>query len=176
MDYKVFSLLFGALAGVVAWLFLRAVDPGNAVWAFPVGVGFTVIFALIIQILLHFEEKRYRRAEAQFPGKPVFVCEGAVYVDAGTRGARLYLFEDSVAVLGLDRKPRLELTMKLSEIREVTRGLTRSGAIVHLYGIDEGSEIHFFSRDGEQAADVLTSAVNRAKGADDTREEMDEDI
>ena len=57
----------------------------------------------------------------------------------------------------------LEYSILLTGIREIKRGSTRNGAILHLYGFDEGAEIHFFSREGEQAADRIMDAVEHAK-------------
>ena len=163
MDFKVFSLIFGAFCGMVAWLFLHFTYPEDALLAIPAGLIVTILLSAIVQIILHFEEKRYRQAEARFTEKPVFVCEGAVYLGAETRGARLYLFEDSVTILSLDKKPMLEYSILLTGIREIKRGSTRNGAILHLYGFDEGAEIHFFSREGEQAADRILEAMEHAK-------------
>ena len=116
-----------------------------------------------MQIILHFEEKRYRQAEARFTQEPVFKCEGVVYLGAETRGTRLYLFEDSLTILSLDKKPMLEYSTPLAGIREIKRGSTRNGAILHLYGFEEGEEIHFFSREGDQAADRIMEAVEYAE-------------
>ena len=165
MDFKVFSLIFGAFSSLLAWIFLRLTNPEDAWLALPAGIGITIVLSAILQIILHFEEKRYRQAEARFPQAPVFKCEGVVYLGTETRGARLYLFEDSVTILSLDKKPMLEYTTPLSGIREIKRGSTRNGAILHLYGFDEGVEIHFFSREGEQAADRIMDAM-KAEGND----------
>lgn len=175
MDYKVFSLIFGAFSGLFAWFFLHFTYSEDALLAIPAGLIVTILLSAIVQIILHFEEKRYRQAEARFTEKPVFVCEGAAYLGAETRGARLYLFEDSVTILSLGKKPMLQYTTPLSGIREVKRGSTRNGAILHLYGFEEGSEIHFFSRNGEQAADMLISAVKKAKDMDFTQGDTDHD-
>lgn len=85
--------------------------------AIPAGLIVTILLSAIVQIILHFEEKRYRQVEARFTQAPVFKCEGVVYLGAETRGARLYLFEDSITILSLDKKPMLEYTMPLSGIR-----------------------------------------------------------
>ena len=163
MDFKVFSLIFGAFCGMVAWLFLHFTYPEDALLAIPAGLIVTILLSAIVQIILHFEEKRYRQAEARFTQAPVFMCEGAVYLGAETRSARLYLFKDSVTILSLDKKPMLEYTTPLSGIREVKRGSTRNGAILHLYTFGEGGEIHFFSREGEQVADRIIDAMGYAK-------------
>ena len=163
MDFKVFSLIFGAFSSLLAWIVLRLTNPEDAWLALPAGIGITIVISAILQIILHFEEKRYRQAEARFPQPPVFQCEGVVYLGAETRGARLYLFEDSITILCLDKKPMLEYSTPLSGIRELKRGSTRNGAILHLYGFDEGVEIHFFSREGEQAADRIMEAVEYAE-------------
>ena len=131
--------------------------------AIPAGLIVTILLSAIVQIILHFEEKRYRQAEARFTQAPVFKCEGVVYSGAETRGARLYLFEDSVTILSLDKKPMLEYSTPLAGIREVKCGSTRNGAILHLCGFDDGAEIHFFSREGEQVADRIIDAMGYAK-------------
>ncbi len=163
MDFKVFSLIFGAFCGLVAWFFLHFTYPEDELLAIPAGLIVTILLSAIVQIILHFEEKRYRQAEARFTQAPVFKCEGVVYLGAETRGARLYLFEDSLTILSLDKKPMLEYSTPLAGIREIKRGSTRNGAILHLYGFDEGAEIHFFSREGEQAADRIMEAVEYAE-------------
>ena len=163
IDYKVFSLISVGFSTLFFWIIFRLTDPGDVWLALPAGIGMTIVLGVILQIILHFEEKRYQQAEARFARAPAFSCEGVVYVGAETRGARLYLFEDSVTVLGLDRKPLLEYSTPLSGIRKVTCGSTRNGAIVHLYGFEEGEEVHFFSREGEQAADRIMEAMGQVE-------------
>ena len=171
MDFKVFSLLFGAFSSLIAWIFLRLSFPEDVWLALPVGISITIVLSAILQILLHFEEKRYRQAEARFTQAPVFKCEGAVYSGAETRGARLYLFEDGLTILGLDKKPVLEYSIPMSGLREITCDPARNGAILHLYGFEEGGEIHFFSREGDQAADRIMDAMEHAE---DTSFSLDE--
>lgn len=163
MDFKVFSLIFGAFCGLVSWFFLHFTYPEDELLAIPAGLIVTILLSAIVQIILHFEEKRYRQAEARFTQAPVFKCEGVVYLGAETRGARLYLFKDSITILSLDKKPMLEYSTPLAGIREVKCGSTRNGAILHLCGFDDGAEIHFFSREGEQAADRILEAMEQAK-------------
>ena len=165
MDFKVFSLLFGAFSSLIAWFFLHFTYPEDELLAIPAGLIVTILLSAIVQIILHFEEKRYRQAEARFTQAPVFKCEGVVYLGAETHGARLYLFEDSVTILSLDKKPMLEYSTPLAGIREITCENTRNGAILHLYGFEEGEEIHFFSREGDQAADRIMDAM-KAEGTD----------
>lgn len=171
IDFKVFSLIFGAFFGLVAWFFLHFTYPEDELLAIPAGLIVTILLSAIVQIILHFEEKRYRQAEARFTQAPVFKCEGVVYLGAETRGARLYLFEDSVTILSLDKKPMLEYSTPMSGLREITCENTRNGAILHLYGFEEGEEIHFFSREGDQAADRIMDAMEHAE---DTPFSLDE--
>ena len=170
MDFKVFNLIFGAFCGLVAWFFLHFTYPEDELLAIPAGLIVTILLSAIVQIILHFEEKRYRQAEARFTETPVFVCEGAVYLGAETRGARLYLFEDSVTILSLDKKPHRDYTMKLSDIQEIQCGTARNGSILHLLGSDN-IIVSFFSRDGQQAADLITAAIQK----DGSQGETDDD-
>lgn len=175
MDFQVFSLLFGALGGLLAWFVLRLTNPEDALYAIPFGLGMTLVLSVILHILLHLEEKRYRQAEVRFSETPVFICEGAVHFGAEIRGARFYLFRESVLILCLDKKPMLKYSVPLSGIREIRRESAKNGAILHLFTFEADGEIRFFSRSGGQAADMLIPAVKQAKAADSVQGDTNHD-
>ena len=60
--------------------------------------------------------------------------------------------------------------MKLSDIRDVQRGIVRNGVILHLIDTDN-RVVSFFSRDGKQAADLITAAIQK----EDSQGETDDD-
>ena len=173
MAVEALSLIFGAFCAAVSWIFLRAVNPEDAWLAIPFGLGVTLLLSVTLRIILHFEEKRYRQAEARFPEPPLFACEGAVYRGSVPHGARLYLFRDSVAVISAEKKNPLTVALPLTDIREIRRETMRNGCILHLYGPDD-EVLSFFGRDGERAADLLSKAMQEAKGRDSLQEETDD--
>ena len=79
MSLKVLSLAIGAIWGLLAWMFLRAVNPENAWMAIPAGIGVTLLLYALLQIILHFEDKRYAQVEAGFSETPCFAC----FISAG---------------------------------------------------------------------------------------------
>ena len=162
MSLKVLSLAIGAIWGLLAWMCLRAAYPENAWMAIPAGIGFTLLLYALLKIILHFEDKRYAQVEAGFSETPRFACEGVVYLGREVRGVRIYLFESSIKLVSMDKKPGLDFTMPFSCIQKVQREETRSLMILHMYGADENMELHFASRDAMKVADMIDTAMRES--------------
>ena len=72
---KTLSLLFGVFMGLICWAALHFICPGDAWMAIPTGIGCAIALHAVIQVGLHLEEKRYRKAAAAFPEPAIFSCE-----------------------------------------------------------------------------------------------------
>ena len=114
---KTFSLIFGMFGGLVCWVILRFLFPEDAWMAIPAGIGCAIILHAVIQIMLHFEEKRYQKAVAAFPEPPLFSCDAVNRVGQNPKGARFYIFRDRIALLQMGNKPYQILTKPLSELK-----------------------------------------------------------
>ena len=114
---KTVSLLFGAFVGLICWVILRFIYPEDAWMAIPTGIGCAIALHALLQIVLHFEEKRYHKALAAFPEPAIFSCEAVNRAGQDPKGARLYIFRDRIALLQMGNKPYLTLTKPLSELK-----------------------------------------------------------
>ena len=114
---KTVSLLFGAFMGLICWVILRFIYPEDAWMAIPTGIGCAIALHALLQIVLHFEEKRYQKAETAFPEPALFSCEAVNRAGQDPKGARLYIFRDRIALLQMGNKPYLTLTKPLSELK-----------------------------------------------------------
>ena len=114
---KTLSLLFGAFMGLICWIVLLFIYPGDAWMAIPTGIGCTIALHAVFQVVLHLEEKRYRKAVAAFPEPAIFSCEAVNRAGRDPKGARLYIFRDRIALLQMGNKPYQTLTRSLSELK-----------------------------------------------------------
>lgn len=161
MDIKTLSLLFGFFMGLICWVVLRFIYPGDAWMAIPAGIGCAITLHAVIQVMLHFEEKRYQKAEAAFPEPALFSCNAVNRTGQAPKGARLYIFRDRIALLQMGNKPYQTITKPLSELKNYS--LDRTPPVLSLCFADEQWQL-FLITGYEEVQNVLRDAVeNRNK-------------
>ena len=158
---KTFSLLFGTFGGLVCWVVLRFLYPEDAWMAIPAGIGCAIILHAVIQVMLHFEEKRYQKAVAAFPEPAIFSCEAVNRAGQNPKGVRLYIFRDRIALLQMGNKPYQIITKPLSDLKNYS--LDRTPPVLTLCFADEQWQLFLIT--GYE--DVQTVLRNAAENRDE---------
>ena len=157
---KILSLLFGAFMGLICWIVLLFIYPGDAWMAIPTGIGCTIALHAVFQVVLHLEEKRYRKAVAAFPEPAIFSCEAVNRAGQDPKGARLYIFRDRIALLQMGNKPYLTLTKPLSELKSFR--MQQAPPVLTLCFADEQWQL-FLITGYENVQQVLQKAADQQR-------------
>ena len=155
---KTVSLLFGAFVGLICWVILRFIYPEDAWMAIPTGLGCVIALHALLQIVLHFEEKRYQKAETAFPEPALFSCDAVNSDGKNPKGARFYIFRDRIVLLQMGNKPYLTLTKPLSELKSFR--MQQAPPVLTLCFADEQWQL-FLITGYEDVQQVLQKAIDQ---------------
>lgn len=120
------SFITGVFWTLISWVLLLIVDPSLGYLSWTSGILFALMLYLCMNAIIFHTNKKYEKAKKSIGSEIKFETSANFFAANGVKNAKIYLCDDKIVMLSLEKKPYISDTLEKSNFfRYETDGIVK---------------------------------------------------